>query len=275
MQEVQRRGIRGVLEGIGGDELLFSGFNHLALLARRGKFFTLLHQLRLDAANYSLTPSWLLFHRVISPMVPMPVKRALRPFLRRLGPRSEPLRLVRADFARTHGIYEHAVSLPQFPTRVQQNLYDATLRGWSTVACEMNQLFASRFQTECRWPFLSRPLIEFLLAVPQEQRWHRHESKFLLRRAMRGILPEKVRRRTDKASFNVVADLELKQRQAAKVDALFRNSLLVAAGVGDRSALNQLFARYRAGAPRLAATVELVIGLELFCRATHDRMWRA
>ncbi|MGH9532080.1 MAG: asparagine synthase-related protein [Terriglobales bacterium] len=133
-------------------------------------------------------------------------------------------------------------------------------------------MFSSRFGVECRWPFLERRLVEFLLAVPQEQRWRREESKFLLRQAMTGIVPEKLRQRKHKASFTVVVDQELKRRQVEKAEALFRDSRMVALGAGDRDAFSRLWARYRAGAPHLGAMVEFIVGLELFCRATRDRM---
>ncbi|MGH9508371.1 MAG: asparagine synthase-related protein, partial [Terriglobales bacterium] len=125
MKQIQHRGMRVLLEGIGGDEVLVSGFSHLAELTRRGRLLTMMRQLRSDAANYSLTPSWLLIHQVIEPLVPMPVKDVLRPLVRPFRRGRNQLRLVRPDFARTHGIYEHTLSLPQFPTRVQQNLFYA------------------------------------------------------------------------------------------------------------------------------------------------------
>jgi len=275
MQQMQRRGIRVLLEGIGGDEVLVSGFSHLAELTRRGKWLAMMRQLRSDAANYSRTPSWLLMNQVIKPLVPMPVKDVLRPLVRRFRRQEqEQVPLVRPDFARAQGIYEQTLPLPQFPTSAQQSLYYSIFYGWGVVTCEMNQLFSSRFGVECRWPFLERRLVEFLLAVPQEQRWRGDESKFLLRQAMVGILPEKLRQRKHKASFTMVFDQELRHRQADKVEALFRDSVLVALGVGDRGRFQQVLAEYRAGAPHLATMVEFVVELELFCRAAHDRIAR-
>jgi len=47
-------------------------------------------------------------------------------------------------------------------------------------------------------------VIEFAFALPEEQRWRGHEPKFILRNAMRGLLPETIRRRLTKADFSEV-----------------------------------------------------------------------
>jgi asparagine synthase (glutamine-hydrolysing) len=66
-------------------------------------------------------------------------------------------------------------------------------------------------------PFADRRLHEFLLAIPPEQKFEPHPdtdefyagSKQLVRRAMRGILPESVRTRRSKTVFNPVFDREV------------------------------------------------------------------
>jgi asparagine synthase (glutamine-hydrolysing) len=65
-------------------------------------------------------------------------------------------------------------------------------------------------------PFADRRLHEFLLAVPPEQKYSPHPetddyyaaSKALVRRAMRGIVPESIRTRTSKTYFDAVFEEE-------------------------------------------------------------------
>jgi asparagine synthase (glutamine-hydrolysing) len=66
-------------------------------------------------------------------------------------------------------------------------------------------------------PFADRRLHEFLLAVPSEQKFRPHPetddfyagSKWLVRRAMRGILPESIRTRTSKTVFTAALETEI------------------------------------------------------------------
>jgi len=62
------------------------------------------------------------------------------------------------------------------------------LRGYLDRACDI------------RYPFLHRPLVELVLATPWHVKEVPGETKALLRRAMRGVLPEEVRRRTEDVS---------------------------------------------------------------------------
>lgn len=55
---------------------------------------------------------------------------------------------------------------------------------------------------ERRYPFLSRPLVEFALALPVSLRMHQLEPKVVLREAMRGVLPEAIRRRQGKGGID-------------------------------------------------------------------------
>jgi asparagine synthase (glutamine-hydrolysing) len=69
-------------------------------------------------------------------------------------------------------------------------------------------------------PFADRRLHDFLLAVPPEQKFEPHPatddfyagSKLILRRAMRGILPESIRARTTKTHFASLFRSELERR---------------------------------------------------------------
>jgi asparagine synthase (glutamine-hydrolysing) len=50
-------------------------------------------------------------------------------------------------------------------------------------------------------PYLDAELIEFMLSVPARMLLHDHRMRGLYRQAMRGVLPESLRLRADKASF--------------------------------------------------------------------------
>jgi len=57
------------------------------------------------------------------------------------------------------------------------------------------------FSLEVRLPFLDHRLIEYIFSLPVTQRLKNGWTKHILRNAMKGILPEKIRRRREKIAF--------------------------------------------------------------------------
>jgi asparagine synthase (glutamine-hydrolysing) len=57
------------------------------------------------------------------------------------------------------------------------------------------------FSREVRLPFLDHRLVEFSLSLPDDSLFYRGESKWILRRAMRGIVPDPILDRRDKVGF--------------------------------------------------------------------------
>ncbi len=48
---------------------------------------------------------------------------------------------------------------------------------------------------EARVPFLDRRLIEFAMTIPRDLKYHNGETKYILKRALRGVVPDRVLRR--------------------------------------------------------------------------------
>lgn len=273
MRALQPSRCRVLLDGYGGDELLAAGFHHLEDLLRAGKFSALLRQLRWDANVYSTPPLSLLLNHCLRPLVPARLKALLRPLIRRLRRSGTPslLTSVFQQRATVQARLRQRISVPKWPTRSQQAIYMGLFHGWNAQAMEMNELFYSRFSLECRHPLLDRRLVDFLLAVPEDQRWRGDEAKFVLRQAMVGVLPEAVRNRKGKTGFLEPIAWEFETRQASKIKDLIRNSLLVALGVADANRVRELFqdspphGQY-ATIHRLGA-----LCLELWCRSVYKQ----
>ncbi len=81
---------------------------------------------------------------------------------------------------------------------------------------------------EARVPFLDYRVVEFALGLPDEQRISGGVTKRVLREAMRGVLPEAVRARTDKLGFQMAED-----EWMASHAGLFRAALARAVEAGD------------------------------------------
>jgi len=60
---------------------------------------------------------------------------------------------------------------------------------------------------EARVPFLDHRLVEFLFTLPEDLKIRKVTTKYILREAMKGILPEAIRNRKDKMGFKANPDL--------------------------------------------------------------------
>jgi len=86
---------------------------------------------------------------------------------------------------------------PAFTTRVQAAYLDE-VRSQLHAGLHPEELLSDR-----RFPYLDRDLNEFLLAIPHAVKQIPGESRSLMRRSLRGLVPEQVRVRTTKAIIDV------------------------------------------------------------------------
>jgi asparagine synthase (glutamine-hydrolysing) len=250
MKAAKEKGIRIMLNGFGGDDFLAAGFDHLTDFFTQGRFRKLMAQLKFDAHLSPRSPLSLFLNYCVLPSLPHSLRIPLRKIKRLLLGNGFPS-WVNKDCLRIEGIYERlrlsGCNL-QFPTQVQRRIYELFWFGWNgNVAMDCEERLSSRFGMESRFPFFDRRLVEFLLAVPDEQRWSGCWPKMILRTAMEGILPEPVRMRQDKAEFSCLLDLELKGKQAEKIREIIRTSRLGRLGIIDSNRLEQLFEDYQKG----------------------------
>ena len=73
--------------------------------------------------------------------------------------------------------------------------------GMLTYSLELMDRLSAAFSIDVRYPFCDRELIEFSLAIPPEQKLRNGWSRYIMRKAMQGILPEKVQWRGGKISL--------------------------------------------------------------------------
>lgn len=75
---------------------------------------------------------------------------------------------------------------------------------FNLMARELENCAFARLGLEIRYPFLYRPLVEYCLQVPLWLKERNGQDKWFHRQAMKGLLPEMIRQRSDKAEFSVV-----------------------------------------------------------------------
>jgi asparagine synthase (glutamine-hydrolysing) len=117
-----------------------------------------------------------------------------------------------------------------------------------------------------RLPWLDKRLIEFMMAVPTDQTIRGGLRKIVLRNAMRGILPEKVRTRRGKAYPSALAHRGLRERERAKVEDLLTNTRMAEYGWVLEEPMRKHYARYVAGELESEWPLWQAITLELWLR---------
>ena len=119
------------------------------------------------------------------------------------------------------------------------------------------------------FPFLHRPLVEFLQAIPVAQLLRPGENRSLMRRAMRGILPDKIVERKTKGNPEEVIVRAL-IREWPRLRLLFENARVCARGYMDRRPLLAALERARHGCEPLSSPLLSTICLELWLRAFDE-----
>ena len=119
--------------------------------------------------------------------------------------------------------------------------------GWEALTNELIERTAAWYGVEYRHPFYDQALVEFALALPEDQRQRGTYTKFVLRTAMRGRLPDLVRLRISKANLSPVY---LRALQALGGEDAFARLTIADAGWVDGERVRSLYRHAAAGAAR-------------------------
>jgi asparagine synthase (glutamine-hydrolysing) len=142
----------------------------------------------------------------------------------------------------------------------------------SVIARTAQQDYASWCGCDVRYPFVDRRLVEFCLSIPLEQLTRPGETRSLMRRALRGIVPEKVLLRRSK---NVPAQPigHAIEREWTRVSRLFERPLLQEYGIASGAGLEQALRRARHGAEKFLGPLLWAIVLEEWLQQASARRW--
>ena len=186
-------GIRVLLSGIGGDEMLGGVPNaipELAGLLSRGHLRRFSTQLVAWALS-SRKPAWALLGETVGAFLPARSGRAIMPDCLPSWLRLDVLVRNTGGVPGVRRRFRVCGPLPSFQDSLR------TLDGLRRqLACSP---LASDPPYEKRYPYLDRDLLEFLFAVPVEQLLAPNRRRLLMRRSLAGIVPEAILNRRRKA----------------------------------------------------------------------------
>jgi asparagine synthase (glutamine-hydrolysing) len=239
------KSIRVILSGVGGDEFLAGSFRHCSDLLRRLKIRALVEHLPHIFARREINPWRLrelpaaaaLMGQIIRPLVPSPAVWAFK-LLRRRNPVPS---FINRSFSRRTGLAERLTAQEKIPRAfsfAKAHAYTGLVNGRLIHAFEQSCRLDGAYEIESRHPFYDRRIIEFALAVPEEQHQRPGLTKVILRNAMRDILPEKVRQRLNKAEFSITIFNEL---EAAGGERLFDALAIADMGWVNQEKVRQMY----------------------------------
>jgi asparagine synthase (glutamine-hydrolysing) len=119
-----------------------------------------------------------------------------------------------------HGQALVAASEEHEPTRRRHSIVDPM----SAQAASREAAFAARVGIDLRRPYRDRRLVELMLSMPAHLVYRRQWPKWVLRKAMGGLLPEAVRLRTRRSSLAPLAVRGLVEREQSTASELLQRS---------------------------------------------------
>jgi asparagine synthase (glutamine-hydrolysing) len=139
-----------------------------------------------------------------------------------------------------------------------------------TIRQHVFGLYTTEGCVEMRYPFLDRRVVEFALATPVEQKIRPGETRSIVRRALKGIMPEAVRIRRTKCSPTEAVYRAL-NKQWPWISRLLLDPRVCARGIASREALSKAFQEARHGRITSASQLLRVLSLELWLRSLEGR----
>jgi len=192
-QDAAGLGIRTLLSGWGGDELLvFNGRGYFADLLRRGRWLTLQRELSargerhgsavwkqwISSGLFPLLPTALMRRLRPDEFPPPPtLPAALRPDFTAVLAQVDPL--TRPELREQAGVRRMQIAL------LQNGHIPYRLESWAGHGASLGLTYA--------FPLLDRRIVEFALSIPDYLYFQNGWKRYLYRTAMDGILPDRVR----------------------------------------------------------------------------------
>lgn len=216
-REARALGLDGLIDGHGGDEVISHGYGRLAELAARRRFVTLLREAR-GAAQIHGVPLTSIYAGHIAQYAGLPPRNLFRRVLMKLARRSnrkaahggwtqKPASLIATDLRGSFDAETRYRPVPDLQTRDDFLEAERVMHLKALTSPLMVQSFEVLHRSATaagvlpRYPFFDRRVVSLCLALPSELKLRDGRSRWILREAMAGVLPDKIRLRPDKAEF--------------------------------------------------------------------------
>lgn len=290
----EREGVRVFLDGTDGDSVVSKGYERFIDLAGAGEWSAMVREVRTLTERSGSPRGWFPRHLVYPELERLAragrwlrwlrasgeIARGLgrsrrglvvryglgallpdrvRDVVRGRGSTNGDDLLIRPDFARRTGLEERKRELQRGDDGHGMTARDNHVQVLSLpryqYAMELIDGTASAFGIMHRFPFFDRRLVEFCVGIPPDQKLSHGWTRWILRRAMKGILPPAVQWRVDKGmlGFSFIRGMWREEAPFLE-DTLFGDSTL--ADFVDVETLQKTHRRFLAREPDLNANAD-------------------
>jgi len=262
MREATRAGIRVMLDGQGGDEIL-AGYPvyrgaRLADLVATGRFAQFTREI--SASDQPLRADVV---AVLRPFLPESLKWRLRARATGAGALVGP----RLQGAMSAAVFDRG----PYPDRFRRSMYRMLTQQGLPELLHYEDRNSMAHSIEARVPFLDYRLIELMFSARADDLFRGGTTKVTLRKALTDILPPAVRDRRDKLGFVTPAARFFRGALGSAAAEVFASASFAERGYVNAGAARTLLERHRAG--RLEAGQELwrALNVELWARTFLDQ----
>lgn len=266
-QSMRDAGARVLLSGLGGDQVTWSNLEpgpELCDLFVARKLISLHRRLQVWSEATHIPYAQLLWQEVALPFLPVSVRARFQNQIQLSS-------WLDRDFVKRTSIDERLV-LPRDP-------FDFTLpsrriqssRIWYIVMNIARGEYWEHAAYEKTYPFLHRPLVEFLMNVPIGQKLRPDDTRSLMRRALKDLLPKKVLERRSKGTTGEALCRGL-ANEWPRIRPLLDDSRLVRRGYVDGKALVQALDRARHGMEFNISSLLQALALEVWLRSLEHKI---
>jgi asparagine synthase (glutamine-hydrolysing) len=267
---IRRAGGRVLLTGEAGDSLVTGTMFFFADWLVSGRARAALREMAHRSALGRVSFWKLAYENAALPLLPSSVRALLMRRRATSIPPWIPSRVARRLELRSRSSHE-----PLYRGRIGHKYEDAASCTIGTVAACL-PLGPQAEMLDVRHPFLHRPLVELALRLPPELCVRPHARKWVLREAMRGVLPEVVRTRVGKGALDGLNAWSL-VHHGKRADRLLAEPMLGDLGCVDPVILRRILQELRSGDSRSAVWRDLLnstLDVELWLQLRSGR-WAA
>jgi asparagine synthase (glutamine-hydrolysing) len=189
--------------GEGGDDVVSPGIERLTELAGTGRWITLVREAHALAGRSETSTGRLLRRYAVSPFIPDRLRAARQRFRTRENATHDWAEGVpiQPEFVREAELEKRYEADARFPwlLRHPTQLHAESVNSAETpLMLSIRDRLSSLAGVEPRYPFLDRRMVDLCVSAPPAQKLRNGYTRNLLRRSLDGLLPAKVRLRTDK-----------------------------------------------------------------------------
>jgi asparagine synthase (glutamine-hydrolysing) len=215
-------GARVVLDGFDGDTTVSHGIARFVELAHRYKWWTLLWEVKAYADNIGYSRA---------EAARWTIKYGIKPAVRSLTRRTSKSKqrsaeagswrnMLQADFG--NRLVSQLAAPRQMPTTEREEHYRLLNRPLVLKALNGIGAVGSGAGVEVRLPFFDVRLVKLCLSLPADQKMRGGWPRLVMRNAMEGILPEKIRWRPGKSDVSIGFRHALRSLETDRVEAVRR-----------------------------------------------------